>query len=212
MAGKVHPYHGEKITVYFDAERCMHAGTCVREMPEVFNVDRRPWVNPDAADPEKLSAMVVTCPSGALTCEIDGVEHVGEKPIANHVTVMPDGALYLHAEMTINGEEQPTCRAALCRCGKTSKPPYCDNSHKEAGFRDDAQDMQGGVSESPCNGPLEVLAIQDGPLMVKGGCEVRSIKGDVVSNGEELFLCRCGASENKPFCDGSHNKVNFRSD
>lgn len=213
MAKKVQKYAGAEITVYFDPNRCMHAGKCVRELPDVFDVNRRPWVMPDAADADVLATMVLTCPSGALTFERDGEVHSGSKPDINSATVMPDGALYIHAEMTINGEEQPTYRAALCRCGKTQRPPYCDNSHKEAGFLHDTQNMQGDIDENVATGGrLEVVAIQDGPLMFRGGCEVRNVNGEVVAKGKELFFCRCGHSENKPFCDGSHNKINFRSD
>jgi len=214
MSRKIQTYTGKKITIHFDGNRCMHAADCVRAFPKVFKPDSRAgWIFPDnEPDAETLAAMVVTCPSGALTCEMNGVEHLGDKPAANRVTVMPDGANYLHAEMTINGEEQPTCRAALCRCGQSSKPPFCDNSHKASGFSHDAQSMQGDIEAGVAtDGQLEVVAIQDGPLMVKGGCEVRNVKGECVAKGKELFLCRCGHSNNKPFCDGSHNKVNFRS-
>jgi len=215
MATKIQVYRGEKITIRFDPKRCMHAADCVRAFPKVFMPESRAgWIFPDnESDAEALAAMVVTCPSGALTCEMNGVENLGEKPSVNTVTVMPDGANYIHAGMTINGEEQSTCRAALCRCGKTSKPPYCDNSHKETKFRHDASSMQGEIEEGVAtDGMLEVVAIQDGPLMVKGGCEVRNIKGELIARGKELFFCRCGHSDNKPFCDGSHNRVNFRSD
>ena len=213
MTKKIQFYEGQKITVWFDPNRCMHAGKCVRELPDVFKPNDRPWVYPDAADAETIAAMVVTCPSGALTCVKDGVEHLGNKPADNHVTVMPDGPLYLHAEMTINGEEQPTCRAALCRCGATKNPPFCDGAHKQAGFKDAATDLSGSVNDAvETDGRLEIVAIQDGPLMIRGGCEVRNIKGEVVAKGQELFFCRCGASESKPFCDGSHNRINFRSD
>jgi len=215
MAKKMQVYEGEKITIRFDPTRCMHAADCVHAFPKVFKPDSRAgWIFPDEeSDADALAAMILTCPSGALTYEMDGIEHPGEKPAANSVIVMPDGANYIHAEMTINGEEQPTFRAALCRCGKTSKPPYCDNSHKEAQFHHDAQNIQGDIEEGVAtDGKLEVIGIQDGPLMVKDGCEVRNIKGEVVARGQELFFCRCGHSEHKPFCDGSHNKVNFRSD
>jgi len=213
MATKIQVYKGAKITIRFDPKRCMHAADCVRAFPKVFMPESRAgWIFTDNdEDADALAAMTLTCPSGALTCEMNDVEHMGEKPAANCVTVMPDGANYIHAEMTVNGEEEPTFRAALCRCGKTSKPPYCDNSHKKTGFHHDGREMQGDIEDVATDGRLEVVGIQDGPLMVKGGCEVRSVKGELVARGEELFFCRCGQSEHKPFCDGSHNKVAFRS-
>lgn len=213
MATKIQVYKGEKITIRFDPKRCMHAGDCVRTFPKVFMPESRAgWIFPDnEEDADALAAMTLTCPSGALTYEMDGIEHRGEKPAANSVTVMPDGANYIHAEMTVNGEPQPTFRAAICRCGKTSRPPYCDHSHKKKGFKHDARHIEGDIEEVATDGALEVVAIQDGPLMVKGGCEVRKVNGDVVAKGQELFFCRCGHSEHKPFCDGSHNKVKFRS-
>ena len=212
MAKRIQTYAGEKITVRFDPNRCMHAGKCVRELPEVFKPNDRPWVYPDAADAADIETMVLTCPSGALSCEVEGKAKLGIKPEKNSVTIMPDGPLYLHAEMTIKGEDQPTCRAALCRCGATKNPPFCDGAHKQAGFKDAATDLGGSVDDAvETDGTLEVVVIQDGPLMVRGGCEVRNVKGEVVAKGQELFFCRCGAAESKPFCDGSHNKINFRS-
>ena len=49
----------------------------------------------------------------------------------------------------------------------------------------------------------------DGPLEVTGDAEVRAADGTVISEAERLFLCRCGQSAKKPFCDGSHRKVGF---
>ena len=212
MAKKVQKYEGSGITVHFDPNRCMHAGRCVHELPEVFDVNRRPWIMPDAADAETVVVMVNACPSGALSYEKGGEPQTGCKPDRNHATVMPDGPLYLHAGMTINGEPQPTCRAALCRCGATKNPPFCDGEHKAVGFRDRADPTSGAIDEnSAVDGCLEIVAIEDGPLMLRGGCEVRNIKDELMAKGDELFLCRCGASDNKPYCDGSHNKIGFRS-
>ncbi|MGH7418272.1 MAG: CDGSH iron-sulfur domain-containing protein, partial [Candidatus Rokuibacteriota bacterium] len=54
--------------------------------------------------------------------------------------------------------------------------------------------------------PVTVKVIADGPLMVKGECEVQDNQGNVIpgKGGDSIFLCRCGNSANKPFCDGSH--------
>jgi CDGSH-type Zn-finger protein len=59
-----------------------------------------------------------------------------------------------------------------------------------------------------------VLAIDpqtDGPLQVRGNLEIISGTGRVVARVQSARLCRCGASNNKPFCDNSHERVGFRS-
>jgi CDGSH-type Zn-finger protein len=50
---------------------------------------------------------------------------------------------------------------------------------------------------------------EDGPYMVEGKLEVVNAEGQVVSTEGQVFLCRCGGSQNKPFCDGTHNKNGF---
>ncbi|MEU5937297.1 (4Fe-4S)-binding protein [Micromonospora sp. NPDC047187] len=66
-------YKGQKITVTFEARRCLHAAECVRGLPEVFDTDQRPWIRPDGAEAERLAEVVRRCPSGALQYElVDG--------------------------------------------------------------------------------------------------------------------------------------------
>jgi CDGSH-type Zn-finger protein len=60
--------------------------------------------------------------------------------------------------------------------------------------------------------PVTVKPIQDGPLMVEGECKVTDPQGNALpTQGDKIFLCRCGSSANKPFCDGSHKRVGFKS-
>lgn len=59
---------------------------------------------------------------------------------------------------------------------------------------------------------VTVKLLQDGPLEVNGACEVIDAQGNVLpSKGDKTFLCRCGGSSNKPYCDGTHKKVAFKS-
>jgi CDGSH-type Zn-finger protein len=52
----------------------------------------------------------------------------------------------------------------------------------------------------------------NGPLLVRGPIHLVDRKGNEFTlEGRNIALCRCGASENKPFCDGSHAKIGFRS-
>jgi len=51
-----------------------------------------------------------------------------------------------------------------------------------------------------------VEVIDNGPLKITGNFEIKDIKRDKVYKITEVWLCRCGRSDNKPFCDDSHKK------
>jgi len=51
----------------------------------------------------------------------------------------------------------------------------------------------------------------NGPYIVRNINKLSNVKGEIEA-GETVVLCRCGASANKPFCDGSHTKIDFNSD
>ena len=55
-----------------------------------------------------------------------------------------------------------------------------------------------------------VAATQDGPYHVTGGVELVDVAFGEGASREHYTLCRCGASKNKPFCDGTHWSVGFR--
>jgi CDGSH-type Zn-finger protein len=60
--------------------------------------------------------------------------------------------------------------------------------------------------------PVTVKLLPDGPLQVKGEVEVVDAQGNPLPlKGGDVYLCRCGQSGNKPFCDGTHKKVSFKS-
>ena len=59
------------------------------------------------------------------------------------------------------------------------------------------------------NAMSEVTVTANGPLAVKGLKEIKNSKGQSLPVQETVYLCRCGHSANKPFCDGSHKKNNF---
>ena len=52
----------------------------------------------------------------------------------------------------------------------------------------------------------------NGPLVVSGVETFRNSRGDPITAKNVMALCRCGASNNKPFCDGTHKKVGFESE
>lgn len=56
------------------------------------------------------------------------------------------------------------------------------------------------------------LVRANGPLIVRGKIRVEAPDGQVLSEEDEVFLCRCGMSNNKPFCDGAHKSCGFSDD
>jgi len=58
-----------------------------------------------------------------------------------------------------------------------------------------------------------ITLIKSGPYHIRGKVNIVTANGKVVETaGEEIWLCRCGQSPNKPFCDGTHERVGFQSD
>jgi uncharacterized Fe-S cluster protein YjdI len=50
----------------------------------------------------------------------------------------------------------------------------------------------------------------NGPLMVYGNVTIKDSTGILTKKSNATAFCRCGASQNKPFCDGSHRKIGFQ--
>jgi CDGSH-type Zn-finger protein len=51
-----------------------------------------------------------------------------------------------------------------------------------------------------------IEVIDFGPLKITGNFHLKDLKRDIDDSPEEVLLCRCGRSGNKPYCDESHNK------
>lgn len=60
-------YSNDKITVRYDEKICIHAGKCVKGLPQVFDVNKNPWINVDGADVVAIRQTITQCPSGALS-------------------------------------------------------------------------------------------------------------------------------------------------
>ncbi|MCA9577685.1 MAG: CDGSH iron-sulfur domain-containing protein [Polyangiales bacterium] len=204
---------GKQALIRFEGEKCIHSRQCVLGRPDVFvpNVEGE-WIHPDAATPDELLALALGCPSGAIEVErLDGGP--GEvPPKVNLARVRENGPLALHAEMSIAGHGE-RLRATLCRCGASAHKPFCDGSHTAASFQ-----ATGEPATKPTeplavrNGPIQVKPLPNGPLQVKGPLEIVSGTGRTTDRTEKVFFCRCGQSANKPYCDGTHNKVGFTAD
>ncbi len=201
-------YSGDDIDITFDMSRCIHARNCFLKLPQVFDPARRPWVSPDAAPAEEIAAMVRTCGSGALTFsrKDGGLE---ETPVAiNRVTVHENGPVSVQGALEVEGEA--VLRATLCRCGHSANKPFCDYAHVEAAFSATGE-PQSDANQDPIenDGKLIATAVPNGPLKLDGPMEITTGTGRGLGKMRRAFICRCGASKTKPFCDGSHKDIGF---
>ncbi len=204
---------GKRVLLKFEARRCIHSRQCVLSRPDVFvpNVEGE-WIHPDNATPEELAALAVSCPSGAIVAErIDGGPNE-TAPIVNVLRVRENGPLAVHGELEIEGQA-PRFRATLCRCGASKSKPYCDGSHTAAGFQ--ASGEPATADSQPLaarNGPLKITPSKNGPLAVVGNVEICTGTGRTINRVTKTWLCRCGQSSKKPYCDGTHNKIGFTTE
>lgn len=202
---------GKQVRIRFDGARCIHARNCVLGLPEVFKANvEGAWIDPDAATPEDLVAIASRCPSGAIAVErLDG--GAGERPSGrNVIAVLENGPLTARGALKLGGHTE--LRATLCRCGASKNKPYCDASHVAVGFAATGElPAPGSLPAWGPAGDLEITPVPNGPLKLVGGHEITSGTGRAAKRGETAFLCRCGGSKNKPYCDGTHRAIGFDS-
>ena len=58
---------------------------------------------------------------------------------------------------------------------------------------------------------VTIDVIKNGPYIVKGEVQLRDSEGKIFPAEKRMALCRCGASTEKPFCDGTHSKIGFQA-
>lgn len=90
--------------------------------------------------------------------------------------------------------EELRAQIKLCPSGALS---YIENS-----------DQKNDQTSTPTATTIQVSP--NGPLLCKGSIEVKKADGTVELKDNMTAFCRCGASTNKPYCDGSHNKIGFQ--
>ena len=158
-------YRGKDIEVSFDLALCTHIGECLRRSPEVFQLRRRPWVMPDAANADDLARVIERCPSGALQYRrLDGgLEEQSPEPA--RITPIRNGPLVVRGRIEVTHEDgtvETLPRASLCRCGLSKNKPFCDNSHLRSSFRAPGEVIK--IELSPVREQLEwPMATADDP-------------------------------------------------
>jgi CDGSH-type Zn-finger protein/uncharacterized Fe-S cluster protein YjdI len=203
---------GEKLELIYEGKRCIHSRFCVTLAPQVFLANvKGPWIHPDAMPVERLVDIAHQCPSGAIRYRRrDGAADEAAPPV-NLAGVREAGPYAFHADLSIDGTPAGY-RVTLCRCGASKNKPFCDGSHQEAGFSASGEPPSGQTTMLAArDGRLAIDLQVDGPLKVRGNLEIISGTGRVVARTVNATLCRCGGSATKPFCDGTHTRIGFRS-
>jgi CDGSH-type Zn-finger protein/uncharacterized Fe-S cluster protein YjdI len=212
LSNGIETAEGQSLTLMFEAKRCIHARFCVTGAPTVFLANvKGPWLHPDTLDVERLTAIAQECPSGAIRYRRKDGRPEEAAPPVNLAALREGGPYALRGELHIDGVPAGF-RATLCRCGASKNKPFCDGSHHEVGFAATGEPPSGATDMLPVrDGVLAIDPQVDGPLKVRGNLEITSGTGRVVSRVVSAALCRCGGSGTKPFCDGSHARIGFRS-
>lgn len=220
--GRRRAYETEAIRVHWDSSRCIHTGICLRTLPWVFDVRRRPWVDLQRAEADAVADAVGRCPTGALRYErLDGAE--GERP-QRPTVVWPieDGPLLMVGDLEVRGPDgEPVThetRLTLCRCGLSHNQPFCDNSHRRQNWKSgpsieppDPPEPPPASRQHAGEQPTLAIAHRDASLEVRGDLRLYHSDGGKMVDAGQALLCRCGQSANKPFCDSSHERAGFRS-
>lgn len=131
-------YRTDHIIVHWEPKLCIHTARCLRGLPQVFDINRRPWIEVEAASADQIAEVVRRCPTSALRFErLDGGPYE-EAPEQTTIQATPDGPLYVRGELKIINQDREIRqlkRAALCRCGHSKNKPFCDGSHWDVDFR-----------------------------------------------------------------------------
>lgn len=212
---QVFRFEGRDIDVFWDERLCIHIAECGQAKGDLFVGGRQPWCVPDGVATGEVREVVERCPSGALSYadRSGGPERPADE---NSVEVTYNGPLFVAGDLAIEGAPDEMVgvryRAALCRCGHSARKPFCDNSHESAGFRDYGSVGERGPGLGQAGGKLRVTPLKNGPLLLAGAVTIKAGSGRLAWQGQQVALCRCGASKNKPFCDGSHGEAGFKSE
>lgn len=141
MADVTKNYTNGEVTVIWQSAKCIHAATCVRSLPQVFNVKARPWINMEGASTEQIIEQVKQCPSGALSYQMnDAADQSAETSVSTVVEVLANGPLLIYGTLRVKdragNETMKSKTTAFCRCGASANKPYCDGAHTKIGFKD----------------------------------------------------------------------------
>jgi len=131
-ADKMDVYRAPGLTLNDNRSICAHAGHCTDGLASVFKYGSEPWIDPAGATPQAIAAVVARCPSGALSCSVDGESPRAESGPAR-IQVGKGGPYEIRGAVELLdapwAQGAPRDRYTLCRCGHSKNKPFCDGTH-----------------------------------------------------------------------------------
>lgn len=156
-------YTNGEITVFWVPSKCIHATTCFRELIEVYNPGRRPWVNMEGASTRRIIEVTNKCPTQALVWkynkDLTKEEKTGQRTDSREeltpenisgsgastiIKLMKDGPIVVEGSFSVTGSDSKELKSSImtsfCRCGSSRNMPYCDGTHRKIDFRDQSEE------------------------------------------------------------------------
>jgi CDGSH-type Zn-finger protein len=133
----------------------------------------------------------------------------------NRIKVRANGPLLCTGDIEVYAADghllQKSADLVLCRCGHSANKPFCDGSHRDAGFEHAGlPDAVASDERETRAGALHISVRADAMLLADGPMTITSADDGPDIRRNRAALCRCGHSANKPFCDGSHRDTGFK--
>jgi CDGSH-type Zn-finger protein/truncated hemoglobin YjbI len=146
-------YEGLPLTVLDNRGTCAHSGFCTDRVPTVFRQGQDPFVAPSGARMDDIARAVRVCPSGALSCEVDGheVRTLVDSERPPSIEVSKDGPYRVTGGIPLTDEHEAAVERnlgasrehySLCRCGHSQNKPFCSGMHWYVRFHDPVDDPE----------------------------------------------------------------------
>jgi uncharacterized Fe-S cluster protein YjdI len=141
-------------------------------------------------------------------------KHITKKYTNGEVTIVWQPSVCIHSAICWRGEnslpevfnpkERPWIKPESSTTEKIiAQVKQCPSGALSFYMNDEADQNEKVIAESI------VETVPNGPLLVYGNIVVKDHEGNMTKKNKVTAFCRCGASGNKPYCDGTHNKIGF---
>lgn len=139
MSEIVKEYTNGELTVVWKPKTCIHAGICVKTLPNVYKPNEKPWITAENASTQELKDQISKCPSGALSYYMNDADNPEQESLETKVEVLENGPLLVYGTLKVTDKDGNTetknKTTAFCRCGGSENKPYCDGSHMKIDFK-----------------------------------------------------------------------------